>query len=222
MISLINDIIAIKLKLNTVCITELIILILASTFSVDTPNKLPAFPAVAPDIKSPTPSTTSSVNPVAAPAPIFVSTAGIFLPKNFNISSLNFNNFPNILSAQPTNFLANPLALGNFLTAYSPIFCNASLPNLTNLPTNPPSSATLPIILASLLLDAASVAPFINLVSATLATLPVDSLAALAAAKSTTLFVDLLTVFLVLLPNTNSFTEFNLVFVLLTTGCKTF
>ena len=81
-ISLINDIMDIKLTLNTVCITELITLIVPSTLSGETPNKLPAFPAVAPVIASIAARPTSNKNPVETPAPIFCERCCYFLSKS--------------------------------------------------------------------------------------------------------------------------------------------
>ena len=192
---MINEIIAIKLKLNTVCIIELIILILASTFSVDTPNKLPAFPAVNPVNRSPTAKTASVINAVDAPAPILVNTAVIFLANLGIILSADFNNDMNILSACFNNPLANPVALGNFSTANSAILDNACLPNFTSLLINPPSSAAPPIILLRALPEpdsAASLAIFASAIFTTLlaflvTTFSPASLAALAEVKSITL-----------------------------------
>ena len=194
-ISLINEIIAIKLKLNTVCITELIILILASTFSVETPNKLPAFPAVNPVNKSPTAKTASIVNPEAAPTPILVNRAVIFLANLGNILSANFNNFTNISSAYLTKLSANPGILGNFSAANSPILANACLPNFTSLFISPPSSAAPLTILLRALPELVSAAPLAIFASAIFTTFPAflvtafspASLAALAEAKSITL-----------------------------------
>ena len=190
-----------KLKLNTACINELIILILASTFSVDTPNKLPAFPAVNPVIKSPTANTASAINAVLAPKPILVNTAVIFLVNLASILSAFLSNALNAGSTNCKSLVPILAAFGNFSIAFLANTSTASLPTVINFCISPPLEAApstpSPITLATALPEPDSTASLASLASAKFITLPVPfaaplaksspPLAALAAAKSITL-----------------------------------
>ena len=127
------------LKLVTTCRTELIILIFKSTFSGETPNKLPAFPAVAPDTRSHAPNIISNVNAVLAPAPTLVKKVVIFLVNLLSIPSEFLITISNISSANPASLV---VIVGNFCDNLLPTAFIASLAISINLPISPLLPAT--------------------------------------------------------------------------------
>ena len=139
MISLIKPITPSALKFVTTCKTELIILIFKSTFSGETPNKLPAFPAVAPDTRSHAPNIISNVNAVLAPAPTLVKNVVILLLNLLSIPSEFRTTISNISSANPDILVANG---GNFCANLLPIAFIANFAISNNLPISPLLPAT--------------------------------------------------------------------------------
>ena len=114
-ISLIIHITPIQEKLQTVCNTAHIPLIFPSTFCFATPNKLPALPAVKPDIKSPTANTASNARPTGFDFNVEeVKNPDIFLLNLATILSALFNIFANILS----HLEANLAIFGNFSASF--------------------------------------------------------------------------------------------------------
>ena len=131
-ISLIIHITPIQEKLQAVCSTAVIPLILPSTFCLDTPNKLPALPAVKPDIKSPTAKTASNARPTGFDFKADdVKNELIFLLNFLTISSQFFNIFANIVSALEMNLAT----LGNFSATFSDKNPKAFLATSINLAT---------------------------------------------------------------------------------------
>ena len=154
------------------------ILILASTFSVDTPNKLPAFPAVSPVAKSPTASTASNTNPVAAPAVAFPNVVAIFLPNLSNTLSEFLAISDKTGSTNLSNLAPNPFNFGNFSTANLAKYSTPSLAFemiVVIIPFLPAAdSAPSPTTLLTALPEPLA-AFFINFCSAKLITFPVPS-----------------------------------------------
>ena len=183
------------------------ILILASTFSGSTPNKLPAFPAVRPVPKSATRNTASTIPKVPVPIPNLVKNAVIFLPNFTKILSAPFKNAPNTSSAQPNNLVAILPFLGNFSIAFSPIHLTACLAKSISLvisPFLPAASTASPVASVDRTLFNLVFGIFITLLkvfspASLVVLLAIDSPASLAAfadAKSITLLVVLVAVFL--------------------------
>ena len=179
------------------------ILILASTFSGSTPNKLPAFPAVRPVPKSATRNTASTIPIVPVPRPNLAKNAVIFLPNFTKILSAPFKNAPNTSSAQPNNLDAILPFLGNFSIAFSPIHLTACLAKSISLVISPflPAASTASVDRTLFNLVFGKFTTLLKVFSpASLAVLPATdspaSLAAFADAKSITLLVVLVAVFL--------------------------